>query len=194
VKIDLLKITFGIVVGIAIMYFLRGCGSDNTPIIGTTIETVHHTDTVYSRHTDTVYVKGPTKYIPYNKPAEEGVEGDETYFVHLYDESDLNASIKTYSSGLQDLEYNVICPEITHTDTIEITNTDTITITNTLEKKVNELYLGASAGLSQKTISSVAFNLTWKTKKDLQLYYELGIPFNSSIEHRVGVKFRLKKK
>jgi hypothetical protein len=195
VKADIYKILFGIVLGLGIMYLLRDCGGSTTdPIIGTTIETVHHTDTVYKHHTDTVFVEGPYRFIYKDIPDNIVEEEDETYYVHEWNRPDLNLKVTTSAKGSQSINYSVICPVITNTDSIIVTNTDTVTITNNINKRANKFFVGGEIGMSNKEVSGVGLNFTWQMKNDLQVYYEYGAMFNSNDQHRFGVKVPIKRR
>lgn len=189
---DLIKISFGIIVGIFISLMFKGCGNNDIDIYKSkqNVKTTHHSDTVLVHHTDTVYQEGPTKYVYLTEPTIELEE----YFVHEYDKEDLKAKITTYNNGLQDLEYSVTCPVITNTDTITITNTDTVTITNDnyIEKNKVNLFVGTELGYTPSVgITGAGFNATLQLKNKYQVYYEYGVSFNKELmpdQHRVGIK------
>ena len=176
------------------MFLLRGCGGSSDPIIGTTVETIHHTDTIKVHTVDTLMVEGPTKYIYKDSPVDGGIDDEgNTFWVHRYDEEDLIAEVTTTDQGGQYIDYNVVCPVITKTDSIIITNTDSIIVTNNVEKRTNNLFIGSEIAISDKEISGVGLNLTWQMKNDLQIYYEYGAMFNTKDQHRFGVKIPLRR-
>tara|TARA_R110000765_G_scaffold363505_2_gene453684 strand:+ start:1561 stop:2148 length:588 start_codon:yes stop_codon:yes gene_type:complete len=192
-KRSLFTILLGAVIGAFIVLQFRGCGRIE-PVIETTIETVHHTDTIRTHSTDTLLVEGPTKYIYRDAPSEEGTEDGETFFVHEYEEEYLNATVKTYSGGSQYLDYNVICPEITHTDSVIVTNTDTIKITNTvLENKVR-LYTVGSGMFNDSGLGGVGFGAGIKFKNDYLLRYQYNVQFEQDNQHEVSFMIPLKRR
>jgi len=194
---DLFKILIGVVLGIFICSQFKSCNKE--PEIETVIKTVHHTDTVTVYETDTVYVKGDTKYIYLDKPSVEINDDSTNTYTNEIDEEDLTATIVTTTKGEmldQSIEYNVISPVITNTETITVTNTDTVFITNNVLKPDKmKFYLGTGVGLYDKGIIGADFNATIQTKNSYQYTYGYEVSFDKSLMpdyHKVGVKIPIK--
>jgi len=193
---DLIKIILGIVIGIFIAAQFKGCDSINLSPVKEKVTIKTHVDTIHTSSIDTVFVQGPEKIVRVNVPVYVGRINDTTSeYVHNINESDLKAKIFTQSTCSvlgQRLEYSVICPVITKSDTIKINTVDSIFSIEYVEKKVNSFYVGVEAGyIKNLGIINPAANFTWKMKNNYQVYYEYSLSLDKSLapdHHRLGVK------
>jgi len=151
-KNTVVKFGFGILLGIFLSLLFR-C-DPKCPEVSTTTTTEFVTDTITKRHVDTVYIEGPERIIYAEDPNYTELKDDSTLISKFeIDEKDIKgiASIESSDSVRNfQLDYSVICPEITITDTVQITNTVTHTITNTIEKKPLGLYFASNFNISQQ--------------------------------------------
>jgi hypothetical protein len=192
-KSSLLKILFGAIVGAFIVLQFKGCNGNNGSDIYKTVSTVtktHHSDTAFKHHVDTVYVMSDPVYI------DDSIKE----YQYEYNLSDLKARVSTRTTGEiidQDMQYSVICPIVTVTDTLIMTNTDSIIVNtdNFIEKNKANFFIGTEIGASNSLVNSIAFNATLQFKNKYQVYYEYGMFFDQEVipnQHRVGVKIPIR--
>jgi hypothetical protein len=203
-KSSLLKILFGAIVGAFIVLQFKGCNGNNGSDIYKTVSTVtktHHSDTAFKHHVDTVYVMSDPVYIYRNVPSKiTDIDDSIKEYQYEYNLSDLKARVSTRTTGEiidQDMQYSVICPIVTVTDTLIMTNTDSIIVNtdNFIEKNKANFFIGTEIGASNSLVNSIAFNATLQFKNKYQVYYEYGMFFDQEVipnQHRVGVKIPIR--
>jgi hypothetical protein len=203
-KSNLLKILFGVILGIFIALQFKGCdGNKQDDIYKTTskVTSTHSSDTVFKHHVDTIYVASDPIYIYKNIPSKiTDVNDSIREYEYEYNLADLKARVSTRTTGEiidQDMWYSIICPVVTATDTLIITNTDSVTITNDnyIEKNKYNFFIGTEIGASNNLVNSVAFNATLQFRNKYQVYYEYGMFFDQEImpnQHRIGVKIPIR--
>tara|TARA_R110002073_G_scaffold334140_1_gene523053 strand:+ start:5416 stop:6012 length:597 start_codon:yes stop_codon:yes gene_type:complete len=198
VKINLKSILIYIASILIVVFAVRMCSPAKLKkVYKTNTEVISHTDTVYKSLIDTVYIESEVKYIYQDRYVEVVNEDSSIDFIHQYSTNDLNAEVTTTFNDNevinQSLEYSIIYPEITKTDTIIITNTDSIIVTNIVDRNRMNFYLGSSAAVLDGTLTSVGLNATLQLKNQVQIGYEYGIRIDAPNEHRAVIKFPLRR-
>lgn len=166
-------------------------------IIKSTSEIVFVTDTLFYSSVDTVYKSSDVKYVYRDRYIEKINNDSIVDIIHDYNTEDLSATVTTsfYNSKVlsQSLEYSIVYPEITKTDSVIVTNTETVTVTNYIKDDRMNFYLGSSATMSSGSFDGIGVNATLQLKNKVQLGYEYGVNFKTQDEHRVVVKFPLRR-
>lgn len=200
---DIIKISFGLFIGIFAALQFKSCNklNNDSNVTGVSfgVETITKIDTVIISKIDTFYVKEKTKIIIQDSVQYVGIVNDSvSEYQTEYNEKDLKATLFTKSTGSvlsQKLKYSVICPIINKLDSIFIFKKDSTTVTK--QHKKHQFFVGAETGWTDQGILDPAANLTWKWKNDYMIYYEYKLSLNKNLipdQHRFGIKIPLRLK
>ena len=146
---DLFKVLLGAVLAIMAMGAFKGCNDSNgKEIISSTVEIVTVHDTTYIEgQTDTVFIEGDDIIVYVDTPVTISIIDDSIReYRYEINNADLVGVINTQSTGSvksNKLEYKVICPVITKTDTLRIVRQDSIK-TTVVKQKLFNLSIGAN--------------------------------------------------
>ena len=199
---NILKISFGVIVGIFIAFSFKSCVDTSNEFV-TQYETVTVSDTTYIKGDEVItYITSEPnviyKYMPSDIVPSDGTTVENTYIFDINNQ-DITGFVSVESvSEVKDfsIEYSVTSKEINRTDTILVDNTITNTITNFVPSPgKHKFFLGTELAFGNNNILGTAFNATWQMKSDYQVYYEYGLSFdNQPNQHRVGVKIPIRRR
>jgi len=204
-KAEMLKILIGVILGLFLGLQIRSCVNNTLNLPKFSLSTPNKKQPVILnkrnfrevskeivKETDTVYITSKPKVIFDTIYMNQNQE-----FIYNINENDLKGSIVTKLVGEsleQKLNYSVICPTITNTETITITIRDS-TIVEVEAPRKNKLYFGGGANFNE-TLLGPNLNFTLQLKNDYQVSYNYNVFFNNNANtanfHSVTLKIPLR--